>query len=73
MKIKYFQHKIEINKYSMTKTWQTLNKAIGKQRDKSCFPQSFKINNEDVSDRTQTAESFNKYFSSIGKLTSENV
>ena len=50
-----------------------LQKAIGKQHNKSNFPQTFKIENEQITNQVKIAESFNKYFLSIGIKTSENV
>ena len=53
----------------MKKTWEILQKAIGKQHNKSNFPQTFKIENEQITDQVKIAESFNKYL----HKTSENV
>ena len=64
---------IEIYKHDMKKTWQTLKKVLGKQNNKSDIPQTFIINNENISNRPQIAQAFNNFFSSIGKLTSQNV
>jgi len=55
------------------KTWQILKKATGKQSDISSFPQSFKIDNENVSNKMQIAESFNIYFATIGGSTSQKL
>ena len=73
MKIKYYSNFLEYNKHNMKKTWEILQKAIGKQHNKSNFPKTFKIENEQITDQVKIAESFNKYFSSIGIKTSENV
>ena len=73
MKIKYYSNFLEYNKHNMKKTWEFLQKAIGKQHNKSNFPQTFKIENDQITDQVKIAESFNKYFSSIGIKTSENV
>jgi hypothetical protein len=69
----YFKCMLDMNKHNMKKTWQILKKAIGKQSDKSSFPQSFKIDNENISNKMQIAESFNTYFANIGASTSQNV
>ena len=53
--------------------FQILKSAIGKQNDKSCFPQSFCIDNNIVSSKNKISESFNNYFSKIGITTSQNV
>ena len=73
MKIKYYSNFLEYNKYNMKKTWEILQRAIGKQHNKSNFPQTFKIENEQITDQVKIAESFNKYFSSIDIKSSENV
>ena len=49
-------------------------KAIGKVNNKTSFPQSsFIIENNHITDKSLIAESFNDYFSNIGKHTSKNV
>ncbi len=37
------------------------------------FPNSFKINNTRVTDKLETAEIFNNFFSKIGMQTNQNV
>ena len=73
MKQNYYQSMLEIKKSNMKKTWEFLKKAIGNQNDKTSIPQMMKINNEQVSENTQIADSFNKYFASIGATTGLNV
>ena len=62
---------LNINKYKNVN--RILTKTIGKLNDKSTFPNSFLINNEQTSDKPKIAEGFNKYFSNIGHKTSQNV
>ena len=73
MKQNYYQSMLEINKSNMKKTWEFLKKAIGNQNDKTSIPQMMKINNEQVSENTQIADSFNTYLASIGATTGQNV
>ena len=73
MKSTYFKNILDINKHDIKKTWQILKSAIGKQNDKSCFPQSFCIDNNIVSSKNKISESFNNYFAKIGITTSQNV
>ena len=73
MKVNYYNLIIHENKFNVKNTWKILKDAIGKHNDKSGFPQEFTINNAQVSDKSQIAESFNKYFSKIGLETSNNV
>ena len=72
-KINYYNEQIEINKHNMKKTWTILKKAIGKQSNKKNFPQSFQVGQKKISNPKEIADSFNNFFSKIGKTTSENV
>ena len=73
MKTNYYRDKLELNKNNMKQTWSTLKEAIGKQNNKLNFPKSFNIDNKNVSNRSEIAEQFNKYFSKIGASTANNV
>ena len=73
MKRNYYCYQIEINKDNIKKTWDILTKVIGKQNNKLSFPRSFKIEQKIVSDKDQIAESFNTYFSAIGRKTGASV
>ena len=73
MKTNYYRDKLELNKNNMKQTWSTLKEAIGKQNNKLNFSQSFNIDNKNVSNRSEIAEQFNKYFSKIGASTANNV
>ena len=57
----------------MKKTWQILKQAMNKQNDKSNFPKTFLIDGKQQSNEFHIAEAFNKFYSSIGKSTSEKV
>ena len=73
LKINYYKEKLEASKHDSKQMWSVLKKAIGKQNDKRNISQSFKINNQDVTNKTEIAEAFNSYFSQIGSSTSHNV
>ena len=73
MKASYYQNILEENKNNIKQTWNTIKRLIGKTNDKSGFPNSFKINNTRVTDRLETAEAFNNFFSKIGMQTNKNV
>ena len=62
LKINYYKQMLDENKYNSKKTWSILKQAIGKSNDKSSFPQSFKIDNINITDRSKIAESFNNFF-----------
>ena len=58
----------------MKKMGQILNKTICKHNDKSTFPTTFIINNEQVADKQEIAEGFNKFFfSEISFKTGQSV
>lgn len=73
MKIRYYHTEIEQNKHSIKNTWKILKEAIGKHTNKDSLPQNFIINNKNITDRKIIAESFNSFFSNIGKITSANI
>ncbi len=73
LKRNYYSHLLELNKNNMKKTWSVLKQAIGKRNDTSNLPQTFKVDNTNISDESEIADNFNKYFSNIGKTTSDNV
>ena len=73
LKINYYTHLLEENKFNIKKTWVSLNKAIGREKDKAKVPDIFQINKQHETDKTKIAEGFNKYFSDIGLTTSQNV
>ncbi len=64
---------IEANKRDIKNTWIILKQAMGKTNNKSNFPNNFMINNELITDPSVIAESFNTFFSMIGKPTSKSV
>ena len=73
VKMHYYKTQIENSKHDIKKTWTILKEAIGKRNKTSSLPQHFIINNKAVSNRTKIADSFNTFFSSIGKITSQKV
>ena len=73
LKKDYYKSMLSKNKNNIKNTWALLKKAIGKENDKSNIPQSIQIQNEHVTDKTKIADSFNDYFTSIGKITGQNV
>jgi len=73
LKATYFENVLEENKFNIKKTWSTLNKIIGKNNNKSGFPNNFVINNTQNDDKQEVVEGFNIYFSKIGLQTGLNV
>jgi len=52
--------------HNMKMTRKTLKQAIGKQKDKSNFPNTFLINDQRITDKQEIV-------SNVGKATSQNV
>ena len=52
--------------------WAVLKQAMGKNNDTHTLPQTFKIDNKDVRDKSKISDGFNKYFSKIGENTAKN-
>ena len=72
-KIIYYKTKLEENKQNSKQLWTVLKQAIGKGNNKSNFPHSFNIENSTVSNKTEVADAFNKFFVNIGLNLSLNV
>jgi hypothetical protein len=53
MKKGYFRNMLEINKANIKNTWQILKKALGKKTMTPNFPQTFSIDNEQISNKAQ--------------------
>lgn len=73
LKKHYYAHILELSKNNIKQMWAVLKQAIGKQNNKSGLPDKFKIDNKEVSNKTEIANAFNKYFSNIGAKTAQNV
>ena len=74
LKINYFKRALEENKFNSKKCWSLRGRTIGTSNDKSAFPQRFKINNQDISDKKKDiSEGFNNFVSKIGIPTSQNI
>ncbi len=69
----YFKEQLDIAKHNMKETWSILRTAMNKTKNKSEMPEYFCINNENVSDKRQIVNNFNKFFSTIGLDISNNV
>ncbi len=49
-------------KHDMRKTWQTINEVLNKTRKKKIFPEYFKHENEEITDKLEIANKFNSFF-----------
>ena len=65
-----FRNSLLESQHNICKTWSILKETIGKHNNKTSFPQTFVINEIEVSDKNQIAEGFNNYFS---KLASRQI
>ena len=74
-KSSYYVSKLENVKSDIKSTWKVLNDVINKKRCKTNFPTSFKsgVNNSEISDPVDIANSFCNYFSSIGPSLAKKI
>ena len=67
-------YKACFNRYKndIKNTWVTINDILNRLKTKKCFPDSFNINNENVTEKTTIVNKFNLLFTEIGpKLASQ--
>ena len=72
-KITYYKTVIEENKQNIKEMWKILNKAIGKENDKSGYPHSYTIDDCQVNDRDEISNAFNNFFANIGYKVNHSV
>ena len=65
-KSRYFSEQFNKHKSDIKKTWDVIKTAINKRRHKSKYPDFFTNKSENIFDKTEIANEFNKYFTSIG-------
>ena len=73
LKTNYYRTKLTEYKHDIVKLWSFINETIGKSKNKPTYPQNFLINNKSVSNRETVADSFNTFFTNIGKQTNKNI
>ena len=73
LKSDYHKRKLTEYKHDMSKLWKFINESIGKNKLKSKYPQNFLINNKRNSNRETVANSFNHFFTNIGKQTNNKI
>ena len=73
LKSDYYKRKLTDYKQNVTKLWSFINETIGKTKNKPKYPNSFLINNQRVSNRVTVANSFNAFFTNIGKQTNNKI
>ena len=72
LKKEYFSKKIAHNKGNLKETWKTINLLLNK-RSKTTNIESLKVNDQDVVDNAEIAQSMNKFFCSVGEKLSDDI
>lgn len=70
---RYYQRLFMNFSSDMKRTWQSINKVLGRSQTKSDYPESFKIDNRLVSDKQEIANCFNDFFTNIGKNLADSI
>ena len=61
------------HRHNIRKTWGVLNSLIGRINDKTSISETFKIDDKNVTDPTQIANEFCKFFTNIGMKYANNI
>lgn len=73
IKNKYFQNKIEKNSKSSKHIWDTVNESLnGNQKIKKPI-NSITVDNQDIYNKLEIANSFNKYFTEVGETLANKI
>lgn len=72
-KIEYYNKKVSEYTSDSRKLWQTLNKLIGRVKDKTSLTDSFLVNGQLITDQHHISNAFCDYFTNIGKLLAEKI
>ena len=73
LKSDHYKRKLTEYKHDMVKLWTFINDTIGKTKNKPKYPNSFLINNQHVTNKETAANSFNAFFTNIGKETNNKI
>ena len=71
-KRKFYCSQFELNKANIKETWKTINHVLNKDSNINNITQ-MKINNAITTDNSSIADSFNDYFSSIGRNLANRI
>lgn len=69
----YYHRVLYTFKHSVKKIWSTLNEIIRKNKKTKSFPDSVNIDGKLITDQSEIANYFNKYFVSIGPTLAGNI
>ena len=71
-KTKYYYSKFHKCGSDTRKTWKTINSVLNRSQSNK-FPEYININNQNVTNKTTIANSFNNYFSKIGSEMASSI
>ena len=69
----YYEQLFEANKNDLRRTWNELRKVINKENNKKELPTTIKVNNLEITNKHEIADTFNNFFINIGKQVSETI
>ena len=72
-KAKYYSEQFDSFKDDVKKTWDTIKTAINRRRQKSAYPEFFNVNGNNIFDKTEISNEFNKYFINIGPELADSL
>ena len=71
-KKEHFADKLIKNKKNPKKTWEIFNEAINKKKNSDKIKE-LSINGKTITDNSEMAEGFNKFFANIGQKISKSI
>ena len=72
MKNEYYSKLFSDVRFNLKKTWNTINKAMGKDNKQNSI-ESVNVNNNEVVDNFEIAQAFNDYFVNIGSSLTKDL
>ena len=72
-KASFYHAQFERHKHDSRKTWNVLNKILHKNANIKQFPEYFKVDGDNISDKQTIADRFNNFFATIGSNMSPNL
>ena len=71
-KKQYYADQLTLYKHDMKNTWKVINHALNKTKTSTLIPQ-LRLDDRDITDPDDIAESFNSYFSRIGESLAQTI
>ena len=72
-KIEFYFNRFNECQNNMKKSWQLLNRLIGKTNDKSSCPNIIETNKGNVTNVNEICDNFNNFFGSVGKSCASKI